>query len=125
MPEQHSRTSNRWITAALVAALVAIFAVSLVLAPRGNAPEGEAFGGTDAKAVQIMEEHGAEQWFTPLFEPGSGEVESGLFALQAALGAGVLGYVLGNLNGRRAWRRADSEQGAAEPATDEFGGAKR
>lgn len=113
MSERRSRQHNPWITAALVTALVAIFAISLMVAPRGHAPEGEAFGGTDAKAVEIMQEHGAEQWFKPLFEPGSGEVEAGLFALQAALGAGVLGYALGNLNGRRSRKRTESEDAAA------------
>jgi cobalt/nickel transport protein len=36
-----------------------------------------------------------------VFSPTSGEVESGLFALQAALGGLVLGYVLAALRGRR------------------------
>ncbi len=34
-------------------------------------------------------------WFEPLWKPPSGEVESMLFALQAALGGGVLGYAIG------------------------------
>ena len=34
-------------------------------------------------------------WLLP--EPASGEVESLLFALQAAIGAGVVGFVLGRI----------------------------
>lgn len=38
-----------------------------------------------------------EPWYQPLFEPASGEIESLLFALQAAIGAGVVGYILGRI----------------------------
>lgn len=38
-----------------------------------------------------------EAWYQPWFEPASGEIESLLFALQAAIGAGVVGYVLGRI----------------------------
>ena len=36
-----------------------------------------------------------------LFQPSSSEVESGLFALQAALGGTVLGFTIGRLSARR------------------------
>ena len=42
-----------------------------------------------------------EPWFSPLYEPPSGEIESALFAVQAALGAGVLAYYFGLRRGRR------------------------
>ena len=47
------------------------------------------FGGADGLAEElIVETHpDYEPWFSPLFEPASGEIESLLFALQAALGA--------------------------------------
>lgn len=41
-----------------------------------------------------------EPWFQPLLEPPGGETESLLFALQAALGAGVIGYAIGLYRGR-------------------------
>lgn len=60
--------------------------------------EGEAaFEGADSKA-QAQISHIApdyQPWFQPLLEPASGEIASLLFALQAALGAGVIGYWLG------------------------------
>ncbi len=100
---QTSSRGSRWVTPLLLALCFLIVASCLVLAPRTGA-EGEAFGGTDAAATQTLEEQGVSPWFEPLFEPGSTEVESGLFALQAALGAGVFGYALGNLRGRRTAR---------------------
>ncbi|MDP5337937.1 MAG: energy-coupling factor ABC transporter substrate-binding protein [Nodularia sp. (in: cyanobacteria)] len=55
------------------------------------------FGGADGEAEAAIGEvqPGYEPWFKPVFEPPSGEVESLLFTSQAALGAGVIGYVIG------------------------------
>ena len=99
------KRTDWFIGLALVAVIVAIFAFSLTMAPKPAEGE-EAFGGSDAAVTAILEdEHGALPWFSPIFEPGSGEIESGLFAVQAALGAGVLGFALGQLRGRAAARR--------------------
>lgn len=100
------RKHNPWVTPVLLAVLVAVFAISFFLAPRPTSDDEEPFGGTDAAVTSMLEEDGAEPWFDPVFELGSGELESGLFGLQAALGAGVLGYALGNLRGRKIARDA-------------------
>jgi cobalt/nickel transport protein len=34
-------------------------------------------------------------WVHPLWEPPNSDMEAGLFALQAALGAGIMGYIFG------------------------------
>ncbi len=88
-------TRRTLVTALLVLAVVALFAVPLLV--DGGTSE---FGGTDAAVTEELEVDGYTPWFDSLFSP-AGEVESGLFALQAALGAGALGYVLGLLRGRR------------------------
>lgn len=104
-----------WVVVLLMAILVAIFALSFSLAP--TAAEGEeAFGGTDSVVTKVLEEQGVEPWFTPIFQADSGEVESGLFALQAALGACVLGFALGNLYGRSKERTALATATAGTPA---------
>lgn len=69
-----------------------------------NAPEGEEiFGGADGQAEGIISEIHAEYepWFQPFWEPPSGEIESLLFGLQAAIGSGLIFYCLGVYRGRK------------------------
>ena len=55
------------------------------------------FAGADDQAKDLIGTIAPDyqQWFEPLIEPASGEIASLLFALQAALGAGFIGYYLG------------------------------
>jgi cobalt/nickel transport protein len=105
-------------TLGVVAAIIALFALAMILGTRQAPGEGEAFVGTDSAATTHIEasQPGYSPWFKPLFAPASGEVESGLFALQAALGGGLLGFVLGTLRERRRHRAAAADAAAASDA---------
>lgn len=80
--------------------LLVIVAV-LAFAPLLIARNGE-FAGSDDQAEQAISSIDANYrpWFQPLWEPPSGEVESFLFALQAALGSGFVFYYLGYSKGK-------------------------
>ncbi len=55
------------------------------------------FAGADGKIQEVIGEVDStyEPWFKSFWTPPSGEIESLLFALQAALGAGYIGYYIG------------------------------
>jgi cobalt/nickel transport protein len=91
--------SNNWL---LVAAVL-----GLTIAPLLFVRDAE-FGGADGQAETAITEIKPDYkpWFQPLFEPASKEIESLLFASQAALGAGVLGYVIGLYKGRSQTRNS-------------------
>lgn len=92
-------------TTGLLLALAAVITVAPLVLPISGK-----FTGTDDVASGVIEESrpGYTRWTEPLWTPPSKEIESLIFALQAAAGAGVFGYVLGRLHGSR--RRDDADR---------------
>ncbi|MFF8847871.1 energy-coupling factor ABC transporter substrate-binding protein [Streptomyces sp. NPDC015127] len=92
---------NARINTLLLLAVAALAVLPLVLG-LGDHKE-QPFSGADGEAETAITElePDYEPWFSPLYEPPSGEIESALFALQAAIGAGVLAYYFGLRRGRR------------------------
>ena len=88
----------------LILLVAVIAAVPLWLLPNAE------FGGADGQAEEAILELNPnyEPWFQPILEPASGEVESMLFALQAAIGAGVVGFVLGRIT-KKPDRKAEGQ----------------
>jgi cobalt/nickel transport protein len=64
--------------------------------------KGAEFGGADGQAEQVISEIAPDYkpWFNAIWEPPSGEIESLLFSLQAAIGAGFIGYFFGFMRGK-------------------------
>ena len=78
----------------------------------GEGEEGEeAWGGTDDAASEAVEHLNPnyEPWFSPVWEPPSGEIESFLFTLQASIGAVVIGFVIGYYKGKKDAEKAEKE----------------
>jgi len=67
------------------------------------------FAGSDDQAQQAIGSLNAnyQPWFKPLWEPPSGEVESFLFALQAAIGSGFVFYYIGYSKGKYSASKKD------------------
>lgn len=105
---------RNWLILAAVV-LLTVLPLWLASAPPSQ-PGSEApalFGGSDDRAQKAIGSiaPGYKPWFAPLIEPASSEIASLLFALQAAIGAGVIGYWLGGAVTRERAKRA-----AASPA---------
>lgn len=96
MSTKSRRSSSRMFTALAIAAVVLLAAFPLALNPTAE------FAGTDDAASKVISEMNgdAEPWFHPVWAPPSGEIESMLFALQAAAGAGIIGYYFGLKRGQ-------------------------
>ena len=71
------------------------------------------FPGADGMAEEVVMAIDPEYvpWFEPLIELPSGEVESLMFSLQAAIGAGVLGFILGRMTAGRKEVDSRAQQG--------------
>lgn len=61
------------------------------------------FGGADGQAEEVIAEINPdyEPWAESIIEPPGGETESLLFSLQAAFGAGIIGFGFGFFTGRK------------------------
>jgi cobalt/nickel transport protein len=100
----------------LAIVLLTVLPLWLISAPPAASPGAEApalFAGADDRAQRTIGDiaPGYKPWFAPVFEPASEEIASLLFALQAAIGAGVIGFWLGlSVARERAARDAASKQ---------------
>ncbi len=74
------------------------------------------FSGSDDQASALIStiQPGYHRWAVPIWEPPSPEIESLLFAVQAALGAGVLGYYFGRRRGLAEGRALAEGKGSSE-----------
>ena len=90
----------------IFAAIAILFVASFFYGMAAN-PDSE-FGGADGQAEDVIAEVNPDyepwtedSWVSSVkFEPPGGETESLLFALQAAIGAVVLGYFFGYYKGK-------------------------
>ncbi|MEK3763199.1 energy-coupling factor ABC transporter substrate-binding protein [Paenibacillus sp. FSL P4-0338] len=96
--------SNRWKNGLMLLVVILLVILPLLLV------NGE-FGGADDAAEGVITEINPDYkpWFKPLIEL-PGETESMLFALQAAIGAGVIGYTLGLLKGKQGGTKQHSSK---------------
>lgn len=84
----------------LAAVCIILFIAPLVMYSGLGEDEGY-FGGSDDAASEQIEASNYEPWFSSIWEPPSGEIESLLFALQAAIGAIIIGYFIGYWRGQK------------------------
>lgn len=100
--------SKRPIIMLILVAAIVIFPLAIY---NGLGEDQGYFGGSDDQGSEAIEETGYQPWAQPLWEPPSGEIESLLFATQAAIGAIIIGYVLGYYNGQaKARKREEVEE---------------
>ncbi len=88
--------------------ILGILVVILLIAPMviysGLGEDEGFFGGSDDAGSDAVSETGYQPWFKSFWEPPSGEIESLLFAVQAAIGAIIIGYAVGY------WKGQDSKK---------------
>ncbi len=77
--------------------IVVLLMVAPLIIYHGKGEKEGYFGGADDAASDTIEklDPNYKPWFQPIWEPPSGEIESLLFALQAAIGAIIIGYFIG------------------------------
>lgn len=82
--------------------LLVLLIIAIIITPLLFQKDAE-FEGSDDQAEDVIGEIDSdyEPWFDPIWEPPSGEIESLLFSLQVAIGAGAIGYIFGRLKEKK------------------------
>jgi cobalt/nickel transport protein len=91
-----TKQNKKWNNWLLLLAVVGLIVTPLMI------KKGAEFSGADSQAEEEIKkiQPQYEPWFNSLIELPSGEIESLLFSVQAAVGAGMIGYVVGLYKGR-------------------------
>jgi cobalt/nickel transport protein len=89
----------------IVLAIFLIFAVQFIYMSSTSDAE---YGGADGEAKEVIKDITGgtyEPISEPIWEPPSGEIESLLFGLQAAIGAGIIGYFFGYYRAKKNYEK--------------------
>lgn len=110
------------ITLAVIGAFLALFAYTSLTGVHD-------WGGADDQpegVIQKLTGGGFKPWFQNVWTPPSSEIESLLFALQAAVGSIIIGYFLGYYRGRALGaREKDAKAKAKKAASTEQKGIEK
>jgi cobalt/nickel transport protein len=90
-------------TLIILGAICIILFIAPLIMFSGHGEDDGYFGGADdaaGDAINESQDGKYEPWFESIWEPPSGEIESLLFALQAAIGAIIIGYFFGYWRGQ-------------------------
>ncbi len=103
-----SKKIQNWL---LIGSVLGLTILPLIIVKDGK------FGGSDNQGQEAITniQPSYKPWFQSILQPASAEIASLLFATQAALGAGTIGYIIGLYKGR--------SEGKKSPPTDPVGGA--
>lgn len=99
----------------IVLAILLIFAAQFIYISATTHAE---YGGADDKPAGAIDQITGGTYkpiAKPIWEPPSAEIESLLFALQAAIGAGVIGYFLGYYRAKKTMKTSLSTNEKANP----------
>jgi len=91
--------------AIILLALVVVIVAFPLAYYNGKGEEQGYFGGSDDQGPEYISSTGYQPWFSSIWTPPSGEIESLLFATQAAIGAIIIGYILGYYQGQAKARK--------------------
>ncbi|MBK5242319.1 energy-coupling factor ABC transporter substrate-binding protein [Clostridium sp.] len=82
--------------------ILALIVVLLAVAPLFITKNAE-FSGADGQATDAITQIDStyKPWFTSIWTPPSGEIESLLFSLQASIGVGFICYYFGYAKGKK------------------------
>ncbi len=88
---QRFKSQNSWLAIA-----VGLLAITPLIFIKSH------YSGADSQAQTLITANHPDYqpWFSPLLKPASSEVESFLFATQAAIGASIVGYSIGFYRGK-------------------------
>jgi cobalt/nickel transport protein len=98
------------ITAGVILLFIAAFAYI-------SSSQNHEWSGADGQAenvISMLSSGSYTPWFESIYTPPSGEIESLLFAMQAAIGSLIIGYFLG-------YYRAQAKMNAAQASEEKEG----
>ncbi|MCC4765549.1 MAG: energy-coupling factor ABC transporter substrate-binding protein [Methanosarcina vacuolata] len=99
----------------IVLAIFLIFAAQFIYMSSTTDAE---YGGADGQAENAINDITGGTYkpiAEPIWEPPSGEIESLLFGLQAAIGAGILGYFFGYYRAKNNYEKKIEFKTGSEP----------